>query len=186
MLIYCPKCSRQISDASFCQSCGPLQKSPAAGVPGLRVPDQPPIVYAALRPGNQTPEQKILNRKRYRRAYRIPFIAAIFYFVMCIYLLSDPESNQLVRNPWPFIFACSYYLSFFSYIVALFMRKQAPMLFFIWSVTVSIFTVLIAVGSIYGLEGVSLSQYIWALIGLVVVASFWSLKYSLHHKVKNF
>lgn len=186
MATNCPRCSRQIASPDFCSNCGPLIVTQVgSGIPGVLVPTDRTPTYNIDGVRIKTPEEKILERRRYRKTYRIPLLAAVFYLIMSLYLLTNEESNQLVQQPWPFIFACAYYLSFFSYIVVLIMRKQAPMLFFIWSVTVSIMTVVVAVSSMYGFQGLSLSQWIWSILGLFVVSSYWILKYGIHHRVRH-
>jgi hypothetical protein len=59
------------------------------------------------------------------------------------------------------------------------------MLFFIWAVTVSLAVRFFAVIYSYGVEGVTLTEWIWGALGLTVVASFWILKYGVHHRVRN-
>jgi hypothetical protein len=90
-----------------------------------------------------------------------------------------------VAVPWPFIFQSARLLALVAFLLTLIMRTKAPMLFFIWSVTVSLAVRFFAVIYQYGVENVILAQWIWGVIGLTVVASFWILKYGVHHRVRN-
>jgi len=65
------------------------------------------------------------------------------------------------------------------------MRSQPPMLYFIWSVTAAVSVRIAAVWYLYGVETINLVEWVWAILGLVVVGSFWILKYGVYHRVRN-
>ncbi|MEY2676852.1 MAG: hypothetical protein RL510_872, partial [Actinomycetota bacterium] len=106
-------------------------------------------------------------------------------FAMDIYLNNMVEADHIVEEPWPFVFQVSRLLAFVAFVVTLIMRSQPPMLYFIWSVTTAVVVRIAAVWYLYDFETIHLVEWVWALLGLVVVGSFWILKYGLAHRVRN-
>jgi hypothetical protein len=104
---------------------------------------------------------------------------------MDIYLNNLPEANHIVEEPWPFVFQVSRLLAFIAFVVTLILRSKTPMLYFIWSVTVAVLVRFFAVVYVYDWQTITLTQWIWGVLGLLVVGSFWALKYGLVHRVKN-
>jgi hypothetical protein len=104
---------------------------------------------------------------------------------MDIYLNNMPEADHVVEEPWPFVFQISRLLAFAAFVVTLIVRSQAPMLYFVWSVTAAVVVRISAVWYRYDFETIYLIEWVWALLGLIVVASFWILKYGVHHRVRN-
>lgn len=182
MATYCPKCGQSILSNAFCPKCGATNSVPGASVPGVQAPQGMPFVHQPV--GSDT-EQKLQIKKQFRKSYRITLIAAVFYFVMDLVLNNTPEANHIVDVPWPFIFQFSRILAFFTFIITLIVRSKAPMLYFVWSVTIALAVRTYAVIQKYGVETVTLTQWIWTAIGLVVVASFWILKYGVHNRIRT-
>jgi hypothetical protein len=179
----CPKCGGTIYADNFCPRCGSLASSQQMNVPGIQNP-QAVFAQPVTQVGDSY-EEKVKKRKLFRKAYRIPLIAAAFFLIMDLYLGSAAGTGHLVDDPWPFIFEFSRLLGIATFLLTLIMRTKAPMLFFIWAITAAISVRFFAVIYRYGVEGVTLPEWVWGVIGLVVVASFWILKYGVHHRVKN-
>jgi hypothetical protein len=179
----CPKCRYPISNTGFCINCGVPVTSQNSQIPGLASPPQLPNLN---RPGTVVDaDRKIELKKQFRKSYRIPLIAAVFFLVMDLFLNNSVESDHLVDNPWPFIFQISRILAFFTYLITLIVRSKGPMLFFIWAVTVALAVRDFAVIQRYGIEAVTLTEWVWNTLGLVVVSSFWILKYGVHNRLRN-
>jgi hypothetical protein len=104
---------------------------------------------------------------------------------MDIYLNNLPQADHVVEEPWPFVFQGSRLLAFVAFVVTLILRSQPPMLYFIWSVTAAVVVRIVAVWYLYDFQTIYLVEWVWALMGLIVVASFWILKYGVHHRAKN-
>jgi hypothetical protein len=176
----CPKCGGTIFSPDACPRCGSLKVTSGPVIPGASAPTQhsPYASSADL-------EQRTKDRKAFRRNYKIPLIAAAFYFAMDIYLNNLPESNHVVEIPWPFIFQSSRIIAFVAFVVTLILRRQSPMLYFVWAVTAAIVVRIGAVWYLYDFGTIRLAEWIWAFLGLIVVSSFWILKYGVHHRVRN-
>lgn len=178
----CIRCGNTIYTEEFCPRCGILTSTQATSIPGVQpgmIPLQP------LSKFEETYEEKVARRKNFRKAYRITLIAAIFFMVMDLYQNSAPDADHLVQNPWPFVFQIARLIAMFALILTLILRSNPPMLFFIWAVTVSLAVRFFAVIYQYGIEGVTLTEWVWGALGLVVVGSFWIMKYGVQHRVKN-
>jgi len=91
---------------------------------------------------------------------------------MDIYLNNTPEADHVVELPWPFIFQVSRVLAFLAFVVTLILRRQSPMLYFVWSVTAAVLIRLGAVWYLYDFQAINLVEWFWALVGFIVVASF--------------
>ena len=179
----CPKCGGTIYSDNFCPRCGNLAMSAPTNIPGIQ---NPQAVFAQPTASTgDTYEEKVKKRKLFRKAYRIPLLAAVFYFIMDLYQNSAPDADHYVANPWPFIFQTSRIIALVAFILTLIIRSRAPKLFLIWSITVALGVRFFAVIYQYGVDKVTLTEWIWGVIGLTVVASFWILKYGVHHRVKN-
>jgi hypothetical protein len=176
----CPKCGGTIFSPDSCPRCGSLKVAVGPSIPGASAPAQHSPYASSV-----DIEARTKARKAFRRNYRIPLIAAAFYFSMDIYLNNMPEADHTVDEPWPFVFQMSRLLAFLAFVVTLIMRSQPPMLYFVWSVTVAIVVRIGAVWYLYGLGSINLIEWVWASVGLIVVASFWILKYGVHHRVRN-
>ena len=179
----CPKCGGTIYAENFCQRCGSLTVAQPMSIPGVQ---NPQVLYAQPAPlTGDTYDEKVKKRKTFRKAYRITLLSAVFFFVMDLYQNSAPDADHYVDLPWPFIFQTSRIIAIVAFILTLIMRTKAPMLFLIWSITVSLAVRFFAVIYQYGVEKVTLTEWIWGVIGLTVVASFWILKYGVHNRVRN-
>lgn len=176
----CPKCGGTIFSPDACPRCGSLKAVSGPSIPGAPAPTStgPYATKVDL-------EDRIRSRKVFRKNYRIPLIAAVFYFAMDIYLNNLPQADHVVEEPWPFVFQGSRLLAFVAFVVTLILRSQPPMLYFIWSVTAAVVVRIAAVWYLYDFQTIYLVEWVWALLGLIVVASFWILKYGVHHRVKN-
>ena len=179
----CPKCGGTIYAENFCQRCGSLSTSQASNIPGVQ---NTQAIFAATNPNNaDTYEEKIAKRKNFRKGYRVTLIAAAFFFVMDLYQNSAADADHYVDLPWPFIFEFSRLLGIVTFVITLIIRTKAPMLFFIWAITVAISVRFFAVIYRYGVEGVTLPEWVWGFLGLVVISSFWILKYGIHNRIRN-
>ena len=179
----CPKCGGTIYAENFCQRCGSLSTPQASNIPGLQ---NTQTIYAPVNSNNSdTYEEKVKKRKNFRKGYRITLIAAAFYMIMDLYQNSAPDADHNVDLPWPFIFQTARLIALVTFILTLIIRTKAPMLFFIWAVTVSLAVRFFAVIYSYGVEGVTLTEWIWGALGLTVIGSFWILKYGIQHRVRN-
>lgn len=178
----CIRCGGTIYAEDFCPRCGSLTKTTSISVPGVQ---HSTLVQPQQSRFEETYEEKVAKRKNFRKAYRITFIAAIFFMIMDLYQNSAPDADHVVQLPWPFVFQVARFIAMFALVLALIMRTRAPMLFFIWAVTISLSVRFFAVIYQYGIESVTLTEWIWGVLGLVVVGSFWVLKYGIHHRVKN-
>lgn len=157
-----------------------IKGSDWAKYPGASSP-----VYSSPYASSVDIEARTNARKAFRRNYRIPLIAAAFYFAMDIYLNNMPEADHIVEEPWPFVFQMSRLLAFVAFVVTLILRSQPPMLYFVWAVTVAVAVRMSAVWYQYDFATIYLIEWVWALLGLIVVGSFWILKYGVHHRVRN-
>jgi hypothetical protein len=182
MATYCPKCGQNILSIAFCPKCDSTSAFPAPSVPGVQAPKSTPIINPLIQ---NSPEFKLERKRQFRRSYRITLIGAVFYFVMDLVLNNTPEANHVVDEPWPFIFQFSRILAFFTFIITLIVRSKAPMLYFVWSVTIALAVRTFAVIQRYGIETVTLTQWIWTALGFFLVASFWILKYGVHNRIRN-
>lgn len=176
----CPKCGGTIFSLDACPRCGSLKTSSGPRIPGASAPMQANHYASKV-----DLEDRTRAKKLFRKNYKVPLIAAAFYFLMDIYLNNMPEADHIVEEPWPFVFQVSRLLAFVAFVVTLIMRSQPPMLYFIWSVTAAVVVRIAAVWYLYGVETIFLVEWVWAFLGLVVVASFWILKYGVHHRVRN-
>jgi hypothetical protein len=176
----CPKCGGTIFSPDACPRCGSLKVTSGPSIPGASAPSQQNSYASSV-----DIEARTKARKAFRRNYKIPLIAAAFYFAMDIYLNNMPEADHVVEEPWPFVFQISRLLAFVAFVVTLIVRSQAPMLYFVWSVTAAVVVRISAVWYRYDFETIYLIEWVWALLGLIVVASFWILKYGVHHRVRN-
>ena len=179
----CPKCGGTIYAENFCPRCGSLTTAQALNVPGIQ---NPQAVFA--QPVSQVGdsyEEKVKKRKLFRKAYRIPLIAGVFFLIMDLYQNSAPDADHVVDTPWPFIFQTTRLIAMFAFILTLIMRTKAPMLFFVWSVTVAVAVRFFAVIYRYKVEGVTLTEWVWGALGLTVIITFWILKYGVQHRIKN-
>ncbi len=176
----CPKCGGTIFSPDACPRCGSLKVSNSPSIPGASAP-----VQGVTHASSVDLEARTKARKAFRRGYRIPLIAAGFYFAMDIYLNNTPEADHVVELPWPFVFQVSRLFAFLAFVVTLIMRRQAPMLYFVWAVTVAVLVRLGAVWYLYDFATINLVEWVWALLGLVVVASFWILKYGVHNRLRD-
>jgi hypothetical protein len=176
----CPKCGGTIFSPDACPRCGSLKAASGPSIPGAAAPMQT-NPYAS----KVDLEDRTRAKKLFRKNYKIPLIAAAFYFAMDIYLYNMPAADHVVEEPWPFVFQVSRLLAFVAFVVTLFMRSKPPMLYFIWSVTAAVVVRISAVWYLYDFETINLVEWVWAFLGLVVVGSFWILKYGVHHRVRN-
>lgn len=179
----CPKCGGTIYADNFCPRCGSLTSSQQLNVPGIQNP-QAVFAQPVTQVGDSY-EEKVKKRKLFRKEYRIPLIAAAFFIIMDLYQNSAPDADHYVDTPWPFIFQTARLIAMVAFILTLIIRSRAPMLFFIWAITVSLAVRFFTVIYKYQVEGVTLTEWVWGVMGLTVVASFWILKYGVHHRVKN-
>lgn len=176
----CPKCGGTIFSPDACPRCGSLKAVSGPSIPGAAAPMQA-NTYAS----KVDLEERTRAKKLFRKNYKIPLIAAAFYFAMDIYLNNMPAADHVVEEPWPFVFQISRLLAFIAFVLTLILRSQPPMLYFIWSVTAAVAVRIAAVWYLYGVETINLVEWVWAFLGLVVVGSFWILKYGVHHRVRN-
>ena len=176
----CPKCGGTIFSPDACPRCGSLKVASGPSIPGAAAPIQS-NPYAS----KVDLEDRTRSRKLFRKNYKIPLISAAFYFAMDIYLNNMPQADHIVEEPWPFVFQISRLLAFVAFVLTLILRSQPPMLYFIWSVTAAVSVRIAAVWYLYGVETINLVEWVWAFLGLVVVGSFWILKYGVHHRVRN-
>lgn len=176
----CPKCGGTIFSPDACPRCGSLKVASGPVIPGASAPTQysPHATAADL-------EQRTKARKAFRRNYKIPLIAAAFYFAMDIYLNNMPEADHIVEEPWPFVFQVARLLAFVAFIVTLIMRRHSPMLYFVWSVTAAVVVRIFAVWYLYDFKEIYLIEWVWAFLGLIVVGSYWILRYGVHNRIKN-
>jgi hypothetical protein len=177
--VKCPKCGGTIFSPDACPRCGSLKITSGPSIPGASIPS--PHQYASA----VDLEAKTKARKAFRRNYKIPLIAAAFYFAMDIYLNNVPEADHIVEVPWPFVFQSSRLIAFVAFIVTLIMRSQSPMLYFVWAVTTAVVVRIGAVWYMHDFATIYLVEWVWAFMGLIVVGSFWILKYGVHQRVRQ-
>jgi len=177
--VKCPKCGGTIFSPDACPRCGSLKIISGPSIPGAFIP------APHSHPSVADLEARTKARKAFRRNYKIPLIAAAFYFAMDIYMNNMPEADHLVQVPWPFVFQVSRLLAFVAYVVTLIMRRKSPMLYFVWSVTAAIVVRIGAVWYLYDFGAIYLIEWVWALLGLIVVGSFWILRYGVHNRIRD-
>jgi hypothetical protein len=182
--VKCFKCGGTIYADDFCPRCGSLKQSTSIStIPGIQGSS---TAYAPNQNGYDDPyEEKVKRRRSFRKGYRITLIAAVLFLIMDLYQNSLPEADHLVDVPWPFIFQATRILAMVTFILTLIIRTKAPMLYFIWAVTVVLGVRFFAVIYKYGVEAVTLTEWIWGAFGLTTVASFWILKYGVQHRIRN-
>ena len=179
----CPKCGTTIYAENFCPRCGSLTVAKSVNIPGLQ--NTQAVFTQPVTQVGDSYEEKVKKRQAFRKGYRITLLAAVFFLVMDLYQNSAPDADHVVALPWPFIFQTSRIISIVAFILTLILRSRAPMLFFVWSVTVALAVRFFAVIYQYGIESVTLTEWIWGALGLTVIGSFWILKYGIQHRVRN-
>lgn len=176
----CPKCGGTIFSQDACPRCGALNVQPVPNIPGATAPGQHSSTFKKV-----DIEDRIKARNAFGRYFKVPLIVAACYFLMDVYLNNMPEADHLVDEPWPFVFQMSRLVAFVSFVITLVLRRKTPMLYFIWSVTAAVVVRIGAVAYRYGADELYLIEWVWALLGFVVIASFWILKFGVHHRLQR-